>query len=160
MTTRERNIIKEIYPLACAGGLHAMKVLHNLTTHRRKAPKCKRCNSPIIRKGGKAFYGKAKYCSRLCDQISRRTKKPLLATACIMFSTVLFGADMIVNWVNDSSNPAGTQTVVGRIVWIVYKQCACRFWNFNGHTDKPSVRQEDICGGACLRRNRLLDLLQ
>lgn len=114
MTPHERKIIREIRPQIESGVRgRVMRIYQNLTTHRRRLPKCKcGCGKPVIYL--KHGHYNTKFASLICVRIWRRNeymKKLLAATTALFIAAVTFGANLTVAWVN-GDNPVGTQTVI------------------------------------------------
>lgn len=114
MTTREREIIREIRPMldrGCRGRL--LRIYQNLTTLRRKLPKCKaECGNPLIAiKHGQITR---KFCSCACFQRWKRNQsvKKLLAASIVCLCALSHSTDLFVYWTNGDNGTNATMTVV------------------------------------------------
>lgn len=107
MTSRERQIIKEIRPLLDQGVRgRMMRIYQNLTTFQRKAPKCLFCGGPILHKPGPRKP--RKFCSMLHKIIYKRNQSSArkLAAICAftVFCQIVIGATLTFSWTN-GDNP-------------------------------------------------------
>lgn len=116
MSPRERQIIKEIKPLVDAGNRGwAMRVYQNLTTHRKRKPKCLFCGNPVLN-----IAGKKRFDSVLCFQMFQRKMRgmkkliPLTALcllACSAFASPGANSTMTFGWTNGDNPTANTNWV-------------------------------------------------
>lgn len=78
MTPHEREVIRQIYPAACRGERRALKILANLTTHRRNRRRCPHCGK-IVKRADAKFY--TFQCGAIWNQRMRFQKASTLAKA-------------------------------------------------------------------------------
>lgn len=163
MTPHERDIMREIKPLVDRGVRgRTLRIYQNLTTWRRKLPKCKcGCGEALI--SLKHHKTNAKFATRLCFQRWKRNQsmEKLLAASIIMCLCALsYSADLFVVWTNGDNGTNAIQTIVrygtapgsctnatGFVVvpfsqtnvWLTNLIAGQRYWVTAAHSDGTDV---------------------